>query len=88
MKARFTREWAKVKPNCLKKQGDGRPVTVCPGSGSVLTLETVPWYARSGSVSLADHRFSGAEFRVAKRISREWESTLGWRSSAGRASDL
>ena len=87
MRARFTRESAKVKPNCRKSKGMGHTGAVCPGSGSVLTLETVPWYARSGSVSAQITGFRG-EFRVAKRFWSVSESSLGWRSSAGRASDL
>jgi len=34
-----------------QKQGMERSGEVCSGCGGVLTLETVPWYARSGSVS-------------------------------------
>jgi len=54
---------------------------VCSPDPAVLTLISVPWNVRGGSVSV---RVFGIDLR--RRIG--FPGGMGWRSSAGRASDL
>jgi hypothetical protein len=54
----------------------------------VLTFDSVPWCVRSMSVPVLLVQTSG-KFGVGKRFESSLESLMqGWRSSAGRASDL
>ena len=62
-----------------------KSLSVCSGDGGVLTLISVPLNVRSGSVSV---RKVGTVY-LGFRAGMGWFPVeKGWRSSAGRASDL